>query len=292
MSSKWTGKVWDLDIDVPSRMVLLAMADHADHNGEHIHAPAPFLAWKTGYKERNVWNILNALIAAGIIVRTDSATGRPNEYKFDFSDVPLKPEYSGMKPKRTADTPAKIAGVGRAKIAGVDPEPLQRLQGLDQTPAKIAGATPAKIAIDHDQYHIESDHVPPPPTNPQPPAGGGGGGFDPQVARLFASYGIKQAEPLARLYGDAFPDVTLEQLRDLCARLDDPTAGGYRGSRLYRALKNGPPDTPPARAAAAPAPTPTPAPTRIELPPDVLPPQEVARRIAERRRQLEEHPHG
>lgn len=275
MSAKWTGKVWDLKIDASSRLVLLAMADHADHNGEHIHAPAPYIAWKTGYSERNVWNIIRTLQAEGLIVLTSSSQGVPNEYKFDFSDATVKDEYTGIKPKRTPDTPEKIAGVRRAKIAGDTPEPLKRLQGLDDTPAKIAGPTPAKIAIDHDQYHIESDHDLPPPTN-QPTTRGGGGGFDPEVARLFASYGIKQAEPLARLYASTYPHVTLAELRAHCARLDDPTAGQYRGSRLYRVLKLGPPEELPKAQAQQPN----------------LPPAYYATPPPPRKRKIEEERHA
>lgn len=246
MSAKTTGHIWDIDIPAAQRMVLLAMVDHADHDGEHINAPIRYIAWKTGYSARNTARIVDTLIKAGLLIVTKQGLGEASEYKFDLSHVKLKRLYVGRKPKKPKVTHDKMSSVKKQthdKMSSVTHE-------NGTTHAKMSGGTHDKMAIDHDQYHIESDHVPPPPTNPQ--SAGGGGEFDLEIARLFVSYNIKQAEPLARLYRDAFPDVTLEQLRDLCERLHEPSAGDYAGSRLYRLLKHGPPLVPPPVAASAP----------------------------------------
>lgn len=170
MSAKTTGLIWDIVLSVPQRMVLLAMVDHADHDGEHIHAPAPFIAWKTGYSERNVYRIIQDLIAAGILVITGSSLGEANEYRFDFSRAAYKPSYRGKKPKRRPATPDKMTGGTPDKMSGGKrPTPDK----MSAPPDKMAGGTPDMLAIDH-VYTFKRDHdSPPPPTNDMSSGGGG-----------------------------------------------------------------------------------------------------------------------
>jgi hypothetical protein len=67
MSVKVMGEVWDLELPHAERLVLLALADHADHQGAGARPSVPLLAWKTGYSERQVQRVLDKLEAAGLI---------------------------------------------------------------------------------------------------------------------------------------------------------------------------------------------------------------------------------
>lgn len=173
MSAKTTGTIWDLDISVPWRMVLLAMVDHADHNGEHMRASQAFIAWKTGYSSRNVARIIQELMQEGLLILTDESIGEENEYRIDLSVAPFKPKFQGRKPKKTLTTPDKMSGVKRgtpdilsgvnngthANMSGVVPETGKTPDNMSPPHANMSGGTHDMLAIDRDQYHIEShDH--------------------------------------------------------------------------------------------------------------------------------------
>ena len=170
MSAKTTGMIWDLDLSVPQRMVLLAMVDHADHDGEHIHAPTPFIAWKTGYSARNVYRITQDLVDAGLLVITGGALGEAYEYRFDLSRGALKAPYRGPKPKRKAATPDKMTRVSPDKMArgrGATPDKMA------SPPDILAGGTPDILAIDKESTLYKDHDRSPPPSHPHESNGGG-----------------------------------------------------------------------------------------------------------------------
>jgi hypothetical protein len=76
MSAKQTGLVWELDLPHNEAWVLMAMADHADHERHNVYPGVPLLAWKTGYTTRQVRRILAVLQEKGIIVVEKPGGGR------------------------------------------------------------------------------------------------------------------------------------------------------------------------------------------------------------------------
>lgn len=67
MSAKLMGQVWDLDIPHGEAWVLLALADHADHEGRNAYPGVELLAYKTNYSVRQVQRILVSLEKKQII---------------------------------------------------------------------------------------------------------------------------------------------------------------------------------------------------------------------------------
>lgn len=113
MSGKVSGQVWDLDMralierarnkgtlpqDVnvepqPLRTVLLALADHADHNGRRVYPGVELLAWKTELSERRVRALLSILRKLGILIPVRylvGGRGHATEYRLDFHRAPHK----------------------------------------------------------------------------------------------------------------------------------------------------------------------------------------------------------
>jgi hypothetical protein len=97
MSVKWTGKVWDLNLPHGEAWVLMAMVDHADHQGESIYPSVGLIAWKTGYSDRQVQRIIDRLISAGILVEDGKGSEGQAKYRADFRKAKRKPEYQGRK---------------------------------------------------------------------------------------------------------------------------------------------------------------------------------------------------
>ena len=69
MSVKVMGKVWDTDLPPNQRLVLLAYADAAEHDGTEIWPGHERLTAMTGYSRSQVERITRDLIAAGVLVR-------------------------------------------------------------------------------------------------------------------------------------------------------------------------------------------------------------------------------
>jgi hypothetical protein len=92
------GQVYELELSHPQQSIALALADHAHDDGSHIFPGIGYIAWKTGYSERNVIRLLNDLENIGLIARVHGRSiGRGNvqEYAMDVCAVPKKEPYKG-----------------------------------------------------------------------------------------------------------------------------------------------------------------------------------------------------
>lgn len=91
VSAKIMGRVWDLDLARPQQTVLLALADHADHEGGNVFPSVALVAWKTGYSYRQVQRILRTLEDDELIVCVvDPGDHRPAEFVIELDGAPLK----------------------------------------------------------------------------------------------------------------------------------------------------------------------------------------------------------
>lgn len=114
MSGKVSGQVWDLDLDElveqaraaggfgedggpiekqPLLVMLLALADHADHEGRNVRPGVDLLVWKTGLSERRVRGLLSVLRVLKLLVAVrylGGGRGHTTEYRLDFKHAPHK----------------------------------------------------------------------------------------------------------------------------------------------------------------------------------------------------------
>lgn len=108
MSAKILGQVWDLQLPAPKLLVLLALADHADHNGNNVYPSIELVAWKTGYSESQARRIIKALVKDGLLEATPRA-GKTTKYSIHLDrgikKIPFRER--GLQ----NDTPANLQGV-------------------------------------------------------------------------------------------------------------------------------------------------------------------------------------
>jgi hypothetical protein len=153
MSAKQMGRVWDLELPNAQQSVLLALADHAEHDGTKVYPSVGRIAWKTGYSCRQVKRIIATLREAGLIeVLAEARRHRPTEYQLRLDAGRMKPPYrpaageddqpaqgchldtpSG-EVRGAISTPVGVPfGASRGAIA-VSPEPSLNRQGNHQPP--------------------------------------------------------------------------------------------------------------------------------------------------------------
>lgn len=126
MSVKVMGKVWDLDLPHNKLIVLLAMADHADHEGNNVFPSQGLVAWKTGYSIDQVRRIQRALVKDSLLKVESNAPGKPIKYSIDLTMGKLKEPY----------TPSiAMQDLAKSKTLHNDAPPTPSIAMQDPTPS-------------------------------------------------------------------------------------------------------------------------------------------------------------
>lgn len=131
MSAKIMGRAWDLDLPHNQLLVLLALADHADHEGNNVYPSLGLVAWKTGYSEQQVRRVIRQLIDLKILIVVSKSPGRAIKYKINIDAGTMKEVY----------TPIKMSPLTKSNPLHLDtPDPLQNVTPTPDMPsAKIVG---------------------------------------------------------------------------------------------------------------------------------------------------------
>lgn len=105
------GLIWtQIEVgDGDRKMVLLALADHAEDDGTSVFPTARYTSWKTDIPGRSVERIFAEFRKMGALVvvrrgggRVAGGKPRPTEYRLDLSVFPAKPKYEHLEaPRRT-----------------------------------------------------------------------------------------------------------------------------------------------------------------------------------------------
>lgn len=86
MSVKTMGRVWDLQLPTSKKFLLLAMADHADHDHGNIWPSIDTLSRKTGYTDRHIRRLIKELKNDDkLLVKTGVHSSGTNIYRIDFT---------------------------------------------------------------------------------------------------------------------------------------------------------------------------------------------------------------
>lgn len=156
MSGKISGLIWDLDLPHVESYILLAMADHADHEGYNVFPSIGLIAWKTNYSERQVQRSIKSLCEQKILVPMERAAGKVVRYRIDVSAAPLKaprvvkqipdrgtpdPRVNGQDPRHHV-TPDKVS-----PLTPRHPIPLTPRHPRQDVTGDIAMSYPSDIAM-------------------------------------------------------------------------------------------------------------------------------------------------
>ncbi len=87
MSIAMTSAVWDLDLPLDQKFLLLKLADCANDQGRIPYRPSGELALMCGLSLTLVQKILRDFVETGVLVveTTDPASGRPLAYWLDLT---------------------------------------------------------------------------------------------------------------------------------------------------------------------------------------------------------------
>jgi DnaD/phage-associated family protein len=114
MSATVCARVWELPLPRDQKLVLLAYADHASHDGTNIYPSVYLVARKSGYSERSVQKITRALQAAGWLLPDGRGPMQTNRWRFPLERCAAAPlEAAGTRDPESADVVVAGAGVSR-----------------------------------------------------------------------------------------------------------------------------------------------------------------------------------
>lgn len=110
MSAKISGKVWELELDPTEKLVLLALSDHADHEGNNVRPGNDLLVAKTGLSERTIGLKIASFIERGILEPEDTATGRGRvrEFTLDPDQCERRQYFIERDKRRTEQARQKV----------------------------------------------------------------------------------------------------------------------------------------------------------------------------------------
>lgn len=98
-------QVWTLQLQHPEQSILLALADHGHDDGTSCRPGVDYLAWKSGYSERQVQRILSGLRETGLIEAVayeSGGRGWATEYLLHLDRATPKPPFEKSTTKRRA----------------------------------------------------------------------------------------------------------------------------------------------------------------------------------------------
>ena len=156
MSANIMGSVWDLELPHNEKLVLLAMADHADYEGNNVYPSLQLIAWKTDYDERQVRRIVDILEAKGILVTCKRRAGLTTLYRINLQAAPRKTPFSAVRGRpRTDAEPSRTADKTGGKPINKTPDISLSL--FDKTPdiSDVKPRTFSAITPDISGTHIQ-----------------------------------------------------------------------------------------------------------------------------------------
>jgi DnaD/phage-associated family protein len=121
MSVKVMGLVWDLKISREEKFILLAYADHADHDGGSIFPRVSTIAEKTGYSERSTQRITRLLEDSGYLVGAGGQKGGAGITAHWY--IPMKGDKIAPIPKGDISDSKRVTNETEKGDIAVSPDP-------------------------------------------------------------------------------------------------------------------------------------------------------------------------
>jgi len=136
-------QVWEIELVHAQQSVLLAMADHSHDDGSHVYPGVPYLAWKTGYSERNIQRILRELEEAGLIVAEERLLGGKGcavGYRLELGKGVKKSPYQSRGRQIVTPVGRKAKG-DNLSAKGVGMSPLRTAKGDNRDGQRVTVST-------------------------------------------------------------------------------------------------------------------------------------------------------
>lgn len=132
MSVRVMGLVWDAPLSQAYKLVMLALADHGDHDGGNIFPAVGTLARKTGYSERQIQRLLKDLWNMGLIDRVGQTKYGTNQLRINLDKL------ANYQPaESTKNDPLPLAVEGGDKMS----PPLEMAGGDKMSPGGCQNVT-------------------------------------------------------------------------------------------------------------------------------------------------------
>lgn len=243
MSAKISGDVWELMLKDNQRMVLLAMADHADHQGNNVFPSIELIAWKVDKSTRQVQRIIRSLIKSNLLVE-QQRPGKTTVYSIKIENGIRKEPFrkgAASKAQAVATTPDTTVSPPEPSVAGVTPDtqmsPHPRHPDVTPTPDTQMSPEPS--------FKPSGNQESPPPPEKTPPS-------EPEQDSTDSSSGddgaeenksLKKPEPKPRkrnLVFDAISEHIFNVETDALSKGE-----GKRIGKVVKELKDAWPDMPP-----------------------------------------------
>ena len=166
MSVKISGKVWELEIDPTEKLVLLALADYANHEGENVRPGNELLMAMTGLNERTIGLKIKKFLKEGLLEKASEKTGRGHlrEFSIDASRG-IRREYfirkDAQKAARKAERDTTFKQAAKAEPSSTfeqgKGEPHSTITGTRKVESDAQKVESDAQKVESDDTKVESD---------------------------------------------------------------------------------------------------------------------------------------
>lgn len=165
MSVKVMGLMWDLELPRNEKFILLAYADHANHEGKNVFPSVKLIAKKTGYDHRSVQRITRKLENRGLLLEDGKGPKGTKRWRIPITvgDDKLSPIYVGPSDKTIEEGVTKAAH--RGDIAMSSEPSLTIKEPLKDSRSKTKRNTNNRVRKALEEQFIDSTGLKSPSTN-------------------------------------------------------------------------------------------------------------------------------
>lgn len=111
MSGKISGQVYDYVLSHREQTVLLALADHAEHDGTEVRPSIDRIVWKTSLSRSTVRRAIKSMRDRGVLVVVKKAYDHhPTEYRIVFTPLVRKAAFVPKNREVNLDTRSETEG--------------------------------------------------------------------------------------------------------------------------------------------------------------------------------------
>lgn len=155
--------VWQIPMPMPTKLVMLKLADNANEDGSNVRPAQTTVARQCGCSVRTVQRVIQELLESGILLEIPTPGNRPNEYRFDMVAVRQRVTLTESHPDRESTTSHSRASTSHSRASTSESHPINKNRQLTVIEPSLGETKKKRPDLGEWLAYAESIEFPPDP---------------------------------------------------------------------------------------------------------------------------------